>query len=106
MPRGDGTGPNGMGPMTGRGMGYCAGFNRPGFARPGSNRAMGRGFGRRVGFRNIPLQPQPVQQPMQPRQYPQTRDQEVQALKQEKQAIENELEQIENRINQLENQDD
>ncbi|NLG67487.1 MAG: DUF5320 domain-containing protein, partial [Actinobacteria bacterium] len=25
MPRGDGTGPEGMGPMTGRGAGYCAG---------------------------------------------------------------------------------
>lgn len=24
MPRFDGTGPRGMGPMTGRGMGYCA----------------------------------------------------------------------------------
>jgi len=34
MPFGDGTGPRGMGPMTGRGAGYCAGFNRPGFANP------------------------------------------------------------------------
>ncbi|NLG83887.1 MAG: DUF5320 domain-containing protein, partial [Firmicutes bacterium] len=25
MPRGDGTGPLGLGPMTGRAMGYCAG---------------------------------------------------------------------------------
>lgn len=25
MPGGDGTGPAGLGPMTGRGMGYCAG---------------------------------------------------------------------------------
>jgi len=31
MPFGDRTGPRGMGPMTGRGGGYCAGFNRPGF---------------------------------------------------------------------------
>jgi len=34
MPFGDGTGPRGMGPMTGRGAGYCAGFGRPGFANP------------------------------------------------------------------------
>lgn len=34
MPFGDGTGPRGMGPMTGRGAGYCAGFARPGFANP------------------------------------------------------------------------
>ncbi len=34
MPRGDGTGPAGMGPMTGRAAGYCAGSNAPGFANP------------------------------------------------------------------------
>ena len=34
MPRGDRTGPNGMGPMTGRGAGYCAGFAAPGYANP------------------------------------------------------------------------
>ncbi|MFH1079175.1 MAG: DUF5320 domain-containing protein [Pseudomonadota bacterium] len=32
MPRGDRTGPSGMGPMTGRGAGFCAGYNVPGFA--------------------------------------------------------------------------
>jgi hypothetical protein len=32
MPRGDGTGPMGMGQMTGRGAGYCAGFTAPGYA--------------------------------------------------------------------------
>ena len=26
MPRGDGTGPRGLGPMTGRAAGYCAGY--------------------------------------------------------------------------------
>ena len=31
MPRGDRTGPMGMGPMTGRGAGYCAGYDVPGF---------------------------------------------------------------------------
>lgn len=30
MPFGDGTGPQGMGPMTGRGAGYCSGFYQPG----------------------------------------------------------------------------
>ena len=43
MPFGDGTGPRGMGPMTGRGAGFCSGFNQPGFA----NMAVGRG---RAGF--------------------------------------------------------
>jgi len=34
MPFGDGTGPMGLGPMTGRGRGFCAGFGTPGFANP------------------------------------------------------------------------
>lgn len=34
MPRGDGTGPAGMGPMTGRAAGYCAGYQSPGFMNP------------------------------------------------------------------------
>jgi hypothetical protein len=64
MPFGDGTGPLGLGPMTGRGAGFCASFVRPGFANPitgyqypyGYARAapawprwgwgLGRGFGR------------------------------------------------------------
>ena len=41
MPRGDGTGPGGMGPMTGRAAGYCAGLQTPGFANP----IPGRGYG-------------------------------------------------------------
>ena len=47
MPRGDGTGPGGFGPMTGRGMGYCAGYDVPGFANPGP---VGFGYGRGRGF--------------------------------------------------------
>ena len=53
MPFGDGTGPRGMGPMTGRGGGYCAGFNAPGFANPIPGRlglGYGRGPGRAYGF--------------------------------------------------------
>lgn len=47
MPRGNGTGPVGMGPMTGRGAGFCAGFGMPGYA----NRGGGGFFGRGMGFR-------------------------------------------------------
>ncbi len=54
MPRGDGTGPNGMGSMTGRGAGYCAGANAPGFASGvGRGAGMGRGRGAGRGFRNM-----------------------------------------------------
>lgn len=48
MPRGDaapaggqGTGPSGMGPMTGRAAGYCASYPIPGFMNP---------YGRRLGI--------------------------------------------------------
>ncbi len=55
MPRGDRTGPDGVGPMTGRGLGYCAGYDNPGFTRgvPRGGAGYGRGFGRGYlrGFR-------------------------------------------------------
>jgi hypothetical protein len=46
MPRGDRTGPMGFGPMTGRGAGFCAGYNMPGYLNPMAGRAFGgRGAG-------------------------------------------------------------
>lgn len=51
MPRGDGTGPMGLGPMAGRHAGYCAGYPAPGFANPGVNYGYGMGRGR--GFRRM-----------------------------------------------------
>ena len=53
MPAGDGTGPDGKGSKTGRGLGYCAGNSAPGYTKsPGRrlNRGLGRIFGR--GRRN------------------------------------------------------
>ena len=59
MPRGDRTGPGGLGPMTGRGAGFCAGYSTPGYMNPygggvGFGRGMGRGrgmgYGRGMGF--------------------------------------------------------
>lgn len=49
MPGGDRTGPMGMGPMTGRGAGYCAGYPTPGYMNPISGRGRGFGFGRGWG---------------------------------------------------------
>ena len=60
MPRGDKTGPWGLGPKTGRAAGYCAGYDAPGYINPapefrrgygwsfsrGWRRCYGRGFGR------------------------------------------------------------
>lgn len=50
MPRGDRTGPRGMGPMTGRAAGYCVGNEVPGYGNPVAGRGFGRGFGRDRGF--------------------------------------------------------
>jgi len=53
MSHGDGTGPVGMGPMTGRAAGYCAGYQAPGCANPAGGRGFwgcGRGRGRRNGL--------------------------------------------------------
>ena len=50
MPRGDGTGPMGMGALSGRAAGYCAGFGMPGYANPVPGRGPGMGFGRGRGF--------------------------------------------------------
>jgi hypothetical protein len=46
MPAGDGTGPMGMGPMSGRAAGFCAGYDAPCYANPSPSRGFGRGFGR------------------------------------------------------------
>jgi hypothetical protein len=43
MPFGDGTGPMGLGPMTGRGAGFCAGFVTPGFTSPARGQPYGYG---------------------------------------------------------------
>lgn len=52
MPRGDGTGPMGYGQLTGRRMGYCAGYDMPGFANPGNfGFGRGRGGGRGMAWR-------------------------------------------------------
>lgn len=63
MPGRDGSGPMGMGPMTGRGLGLCSGVDAPyygpGFRRgcgrglgwgAGMGRGRGRGFGRGFGY--------------------------------------------------------
>jgi len=56
MPRGDGTGPAGMGPMTGRAAGYCAGYSVPGYMNPipGRGGFWGTGaWGRGRGYRHM-----------------------------------------------------
>ena len=55
MPGGDGTGPAGLGPMTGRAAGYCAGYPVPGYMNPIPGRGFwgwGRGRGGGRGWRH------------------------------------------------------
>ncbi|MGI6609928.1 MAG: DUF5320 domain-containing protein [Limnochordia bacterium] len=60
MPRGDGTGPQGFGPMTGRGAGFCAGFPVPGYQNTpgwgaGRSGGWGGGGGRRRWCYRMPM---------------------------------------------------
>lgn len=43
MPLGDRTGPMGQGPRTGRALGFCSGYDSPGYTK-GFGGGMGRGF--------------------------------------------------------------
>jgi len=121
MPFGDGTGPMGMGPMTGRGMGYCAGFPTPGYMNPGYGgrgwfgfgRGRGGGRGRRNWFyatgmpgwmraaQGMPAYGMGV--PSMP-VYPQapTPEAESAMLKDQAEFLKQQLDEIQNRINDLE----
>lgn len=72
MPRGDKTGPMGMGPMTGRGFGPCG----PGLGRR-RGFGMGRGMGRCFGWNR-----------------PQTKKDQLEALADYKKALKEELEDV------------
>ncbi len=105
MPRGDGTGPAGMGQMTGRAAGFCAGNSVPGYANPipgrgffGGGFGRGRGLGRGMGVgRRFGVAPPPFVQGQEPSQA-----EESAILKQQAEAISQQLQQIQERIDQLE----
>ena len=97
MPRGDGTGPAGLGPLTGRRAGFCAGYDVPGFVNPITNLGFGRGFGRGrgFGFRFAYAQPYPYR----PAQI--KKEDEIRMLEKEQKAIKQELEDINKRLQEL-----
>jgi len=121
MPRGDGTGPMGLGPMTGRAAGYCAGYPVPGFMNPiygrgfargfgmGMGRGLGRGFGRgyrtwnRAGFwPEYGYSPYPAAAVPYGAYVPQmTSEQEIEALNAQSQYFKEALEDISKRIDEL-----
>lgn len=99
MPRGDGTGPWGEGPMTGRGLGFCTGFDRPGIAYPRYGRGFGwsRGFGRGRGF-GWRFQAAPVSASLAYTVPRITREEEVQVLEQDIQMLDQEKRFLEEQI--------
>ena len=121
MPGGDRTGPAGMGPMTGRGAGYCAGYPTPGYANPipgrgfggfggggwGRGRGGGGGWGRRNMFYATGLPRWQRFGPAVPfygNAYPPapSTDDELQALKSQAEYFSNALDEIKKRISELE----
>jgi hypothetical protein len=104
MPGGDGTGPMGLGPRTGRGAGYCAGFNAPGFANPLPRRGIGfgRGFrGRGFEFRRMAFAPtEPVyREPVEL-----SKEEKIKILEADRKDIEAELEEIKKEIEEIKKQ--
>lgn len=61
MPGGDGTGPMGWGPRSGRAAGYCSGYGRPGYANPLPGRRFGAyGFLQPPFYRGVPADEETV----------------------------------------------
>jgi hypothetical protein len=50
MPRGNLTGPMGLGSQTGRRAGFCAGNDTPGYSNRAEGIGSGKGLGRRINF--------------------------------------------------------
>ena len=120
MPRGNRTGPTGAGPRSGRGAGFCAGFDRPGYANAeipggapmgmafrqrgwsGGSAAGGRGRRRRYfaagqpGRGYLGAYPAPAQ-PFNP-------ELEEESLRIRSQALQSELEAIKKRLEEIEPQ--
>jgi len=109
MPGGDKTGPWGFGPRTGRAVGYCAGFNVPGYANPGYGRGFGRGGGRGFGrgfrgrgrgFWGRGVYPYPA--PYYPEAYPEPSKEEEKAyLEDMVEGLEEEIKTIQGRLQEL-----
>ncbi|MEA3329956.1 MAG: DUF5320 domain-containing protein [Nanoarchaeota archaeon] len=93
MPQGDQTGPQGQGPLTGRGLGICRGMRR-GFNR-GAGRGFGRGFNQRAGFAGLNgVNQQPVE--LNKEQEKKVLEAELAELEAEKNQIEKELKGLKN----------
>ena len=110
MPAGDRTGPEGMGPQTGRGAGYCTGNDQPGYAYSrygrgyrnhmfGGRRFFGRGF---RGRNRMPMHAGWMGYGAYPGAYPppapMTEEQEQEALKSEESWLQEQLDAVRERM--------
>ncbi len=110
MPRGDRRGPEGMGPMTGRGLGYCNNYSTPGFTKGvprggagfagfgygrGHGRGMGGGCGR--GYRNFGYQNYA---------FAQNNVDESKLIESEMEALKNQMSILEKRLSEIKKEED
>ena len=104
MPRGDGTGPMGAGPMTGRGAGFCAGYGAPGYANAAPRLGLQRGFGGggRGWRRWYYATGQPRWARFAPPMTPLTAEQELAGLKNEAAQLKEQLDAISKRSEEIE----
>ncbi len=110
MPGGDRTGPRGLGSMTGRGLGYCAGYDTPGYTKGfgigrawGGGRGRGLGYGRGWGYRIPVYSPPGVYAPVYtpgiiPKISPEN---QLSLLKQDKEYLESEMTGIKSAIDDI-----
>ena len=107
MPGGDGTGPAGAGAMTGRAMGFCAGYSIPEHANPIYGRGLyGRGSGARGFGRGRGMGQRNWSRAMSPYPYPTQEispEGEMGMLQNQAKLIQEDLTGINNRIKELEN---
>jgi len=113
MPAGNNTGPLGQGPGTGRGLGFCSGYDSPGYTKgPGAGMGRGlrfrggamgnRGFGRGLGFRHgFGWRHNNPGQNYSNEAYNSQED-EISALKSQSKNLKQSLEYIEKRLGELE----
>lgn len=112
MPGFDGTGPMGMGPMTGGARGWCTPYGRS-FAGAGFGPGFGRGRGRGRGYRHMYwatgmpgwMRFGQMGYGGSPFVAPYNREQEVEFLRDQAAALKDELEAVNSRLRNLESEE-
>jgi hypothetical protein len=101
MPRGDRRGPEGAGSMTGRGLGFCAGNDQPGYGR---GRGRGMGYGRSAVGRSRGAYYEPTaENDTADLNSPESRNREITRLENLSNTLSNELEIVKSKIDELKN---